>query len=264
MMKQLKEKQLQFVHRYRHPDSCSQYEEAEWAALLEMSRNDARRSPLPDSLLSPALPVTPHQFKEGMLIETVHPLKPMSIHVAKISHVSEESKFFKVTIEGKNQEEGLTWTTSMDDPAILPIRFCEKNEEVVVPPIDWVGGGKFNWDDYLLQSSSSDITCAEDGIFPERRDAEDLGFEAGFRLESVNPEVGDQICVATVLKVSGHLLHVQLDSESDSEPLIVAATFEDLFPTGWSQSNNYPLQIPPEYSPNNRITEDANSVSSLN
>lgn len=223
-----------------------------------MSRDDARRSPLPSTLLSPALPVGAHQFTEHMLIEAVHPTKPNSVHVAKISHVSEESRFFEVTIEGKGETEKVTWTTSVDDPLILPVRFCEKNDITLVPPSDWQGETDFSWDTY---HQSSSLALAEDSLFPKHEAAEDLGFEAGLRLEAANPDSTDQICVSTVKKISGHLLHIQLDSELDTEPYIMSATCQDIFPTGWSQSNNYPLQIPAEYSPQAKVIEDPTVVS---
>lgn len=239
--------------RYKHPESCSQYEEAEWAALLEMSRDDARRSPLPNTLLSPALPVSAHQFTDGMLIEAVHPTKPNSVHVAKITLISDESRFFEVSIEGKEGDNKVTWTTCVDDPLILPARFCEKNGIALVPPGDWQKETDFSWDAYLQSCS---IACADDSLFPKHEPAEDVGFEVGLRLEAANPYPNDQICVATVKKVTGHLLHIQLDSELETEPYIMSSTCQDIFPTGWSQSNNYPLHIPAEYSPQAKVIED--------
>ena len=48
--------------------------------------------------------------------------------------------------------------------------------------------------------------------FSPRDSAEELGFAQGLKLEAVNPENQNQICVATVTKIIEHLLWIHLES----------------------------------------------------
>ncbi|XP_053634164.1 scm-like with four MBT domains protein 2 [Cherax quadricarinatus] len=238
--------------KYSHPGSSASYEYAEWAALLELSRDDARHSSLPVSLLAPTFTPDVHRFKPGMLLETVHPFKPCSIHVGRITEII-DSHFFKITIDS-NQVEEVSWITQINDPLILPVGFCKKNSLSLDPPKNWLSEEHFDWDIYLNSSLS---VCADCDMFPKFKSSEEIGFLPGLKLEAVNPSAPNEICAATVKQTCEHLLVVQLDSALDLRPILQASTSQDLFPTGWCQTNNYPLQLPAEYLPRGRSLENS-------
>lgn len=220
------------------------YEDAEWAAFLELSRDGARHSSVPDSLLTHTSLPRPHSLTEGMCLEAVHPFRPFTIHACRISEVI-DSQYFKVSLESKLEE--FSWTTHIDDPLLLPCGYCKDFGFTLEPPREWEGEDEFVWDAYLGDPGSPLLTLPD--MFPKHSYAEELGFSPGHRLEAVSVADQSQICVATVKQTGGHLVVVQLDSERDSTPIIHSADSQDLFPTGWCQANNYPLQLPAEYIP---------------
>ncbi|KAG7176228.1 scm-like with four MBT domains protein 1 [Homarus americanus] len=242
---------------YSHPTSSTPYEYAEWAALLELSRDDARHSSLPVSLLAPTLGPDTHQFIAGMLLEVVHPFKPYSVHVGKVLEII-DSHFFRIAVDSETSEE-ISWVTYVNDPLILPWGFCKENNLSIEPPKDWPSETVFDWDTYLRSSTS---LCAESEIFKKFESSEDICFSPGLKLEAVNPSAPNQICAATVNKTCGHLLVIQLDSDPDSKPIIRASTSQDIFPTGWCQANNYPLKLPAQYSPLARSLENTSMEAS--
>lgn len=242
--------------RYSHPKSSSLYEDVEWAALLELSRDDAKHSSLPVSLLPPPLCPDTHQFQVGMWLEVVHPLEPYSVHVGKISEVI-DAQYFRISVESDIAED-YSWITCINDPLILPCGFCKKHNLDVEPPKDWKSEGQFDWDIY---PSSSLSLCAQDRMFPKIDSSENLGFMIGHKLEAVNPLAPNNICAATIKQTCGHLLLIQLDSELNSTPVILASTSQDIFPTGWCLANNYPLQLPAEYSSRTKSLDTSLMVS---
>lgn len=231
-------------HRYSHPASSLTYEDAEWAALLELSRDGARHSSIPCSLLTHTSLPEPHNIAEGVFLEAVHPFKPFSIHACKVVEVI-DPRYFRVSLESKT--EVFLWTTHIGDPLLLPCGYCKEFGLTLEPPRDWQGESSFEWNAYLGESPAMLLATQE--MFPKCDSAEDLGFCTGNRLEVVNPSDPSQICVATVKQMGGHLVVVQLDSEREPTSVIYAADSQDLFPTGWCQANNYPLQLPAEYTP---------------
>ncbi|XP_071546771.1 scm-like with four MBT domains protein 2 [Panulirus ornatus] len=239
--------------KYSHPCSSSPYEDAEWAALLEMSRDDARHSSLPVSLLSPMSAPDHHCLRTGMFLEAVHPFKPYFVHVGRISETI-DSQFFRVNIHSKMDMEEVSWVTCINDSLLLPCGFCKKNGLSLELPKDWQSELEFDWDIYLDSSGS---LCAGFEMFPAYQSSEDKGFKPGLRLEAVNPSAPDQISAATVKQTCGHLLVIQLDCEPEPRQVIQASTSQDLFPTGWCQANNYPLQLPAEYFPKARVLESS-------
>lgn len=121
--------------RYKNPNSSTSYGEAEWAALLEMSRDDARHSQLPVSLLLPLPNPDTHHFVIGMLLEVVHPHTPHTVEVGHISRVI-SPQYFEVTIKPEGCE-ALKWITYMNDPLLLPSGFCKEHNLTLSAPNDW-------------------------------------------------------------------------------------------------------------------------------
>ncbi|KAK3889154.1 hypothetical protein Pcinc_006730 [Petrolisthes cinctipes] len=232
------------TYKYLPPSSCSGYEEAEWGALLEMSRADAHHSSMPVSLLAPSPTLSPHQFHVGIMLEAVHPLKPHVVCVAEIVEIINEH-FFRIEYRTKTEDK-YSQVTCINDPLVLPCGFCKQYSLNLSPPKDWESYTNFDWD---LYNKTSACQLATQEMFPKYEAAQDLDFVKGLCLEAVNPSSPGQICAASVKQICGHLLIIQLDSEPDSESVIRASTSQELFPTGWSQANNFPLQLPAQYCP---------------
>lgn len=223
-----------------------------------MSRADAHHSSMPESLLAPPLTPPSHQFQVGTMLEAVHPFKPHIVCVAEIVEVISEH-FFKVNYHTKT-EETFSRITCTSDMLVLPCGFCKQYDISLSPPRDWESEEIFDWD---LYSKTSACHLATQEMFPKYETSQDLGFLKGLCLEAVNPSCPGQICAASVKQTCGHLLKIQLESEPDLEPIICASTSQELFPTGWSQANNFPLQLPAQYCPRVRRDQSPSVVSYL-
>lgn len=211
------------------------------------------------SLLAPLLVPDTHNLQVGMLLEAVHPLKPYTIHVGRISEIIDDH-YFRISIESNIAEEECSWITHINDPLILPCGFCKKYNLDIESPKDWQSEEKFDWDAFLSSSTSK---CATDEIFPKIKSSDDLGFMTGHKLEAVNPSAPNQICAATIKQTCGHLLVIHLDSEPEAKSIILASMSQDIFPTGWCLANNYPLQLPAEHCPRTKNFDSSLVVSFL-
>ncbi|XP_066941357.1 scm-like with four MBT domains protein 2 isoform X1 [Macrobrachium rosenbergii] len=236
--------------RYKNPNSSTSYGEAEWAALLEMSRDDARHSQLPVSLLLPLPNPDTHHFVIGMLLEVIHPHKPHTVEVGHISRVI-SPQYFEVTIKPEGCE-ALKWITYMNDPLLLPSGFCKEHNLTLSAPNDWPKNNEFNVEDYARSTGS--LFTGKD-MFTVHESSEEIGFTVGNKLECVHSSYLDKICIATVTKLCGHLVVIELDSELEPVPVIRPATSQDLFPMGWCQTNGYSVQLPAKYSPKAKTSE---------
>lgn len=99
--------------------------------------------------------------------------------------------------------------------------------------------GEFRWFDYLRQTKS---LAAPVSLF--KKDIPKHGFQEGMHAEAVDLMEPRLICVGRVTKVVGRLLRVHFDGWEDSYDQWCDCESPDLFPVGWCQLVDYPLEPP--------------------
>lgn len=83
----------------------------------------------------------------------------------------------------------------------------------------------------------------------------DHEFERGMKLEAVDPEHPGDICAATIIRIVEHLMWIHLDTSSKMANNHIVDVRSDLvFPVGWCDSNDYPLQPPKKASQRKRYS----------
>uniref|UniRef100_A0AAR2K091 SAM domain-containing protein n=1 Tax=Pygocentrus nattereri TaxID=42514 RepID=A0AAR2K091_PYGNA len=184
--------------------------------------------------------ITPHCFAEGMKLEAVDPAAPFTISPATVTKVFGD-QFFLVQMDDMREEgqrEGCCrpFLCHRDSPGIFPAQWSLKNGVKLNPPPGYQGQD-FDWADYLKQCEAE---AAPQHCFPSVS-----CFKESMMLEAVNPLCPENIHVATVTKVKGQHIWIQLEGLKQPVPEIIGHMDSmDVFPVSWCETNGYPLQYP--------------------
>ncbi|XP_037277042.2 scm-related gene containing four mbt domains isoform X7 [Rhipicephalus microplus] len=177
------------------------------------------------------------KFKEGMKLEAIDPLNLSTICVATVTKVL-RNNYLMIGIDGMMAANGSDWFCyHASSPCIFPVGFCELNGIELTPPRGHKGD--FRWFDYLRQTKS---VAAPVALF--KKDIPKHGFQEGMHAEVVDLMEPRLICVGRVTKVVGRLLRVHFDGWEDSYDQWCDCESPDLFPVGWCQMVQYPLEPP--------------------
>lgn len=252
--------------RYLPPESNGKHNEKEWEDVLRRSKGESLDG-FSSSVLCGSVDSFSTTFStsfstnslvSGMLMEAVNFADPRTVHIAAVKEILDETHIkivLKTNLDSIKDEISLI--TTLSDPLLFPKGFCQNNNIPLCPPSDWRGEGNFDWDRYL--QSSSELTAIPESLFPKHETAEELGFEAGMRLEVTNPVCRGDIGAATIEKTFGHILMVRLDSTVEKVQILTHARSQEVFPPGWCQTNKYPLRLPPDYCPKPKPQEQMSS-----
>lgn len=101
---------------------------------------------------------------------------------------------------------------------------------------------------FTIQFDSDDSEKATFCCFAENEGniEEDSGFQDNMVLEAVNPWKPADIHVATIIAIKDGLLEVRLETTSEViiPNILIPMSSYDIFPVGWCESQQYPLQGP--------------------
>ncbi|KAL8212387.1 UNVERIFIED_CONTAM: Scm-like with four MBT domains protein 1, partial [Gekko kuhli] len=162
-----------------------------------------------------------HSFSVNMKLEAVDPEAPFIISPATVTKVFDD-KYFMIEIDDLRPDH----TTSKS-------YVCHVNSA-------GYPGQDFDWADYLKQCGAE---AASQSCFPLPNS--DHGFKENMKLEAVNPQDPEEICVATITKVKDSYLWLQLESSKvPAHECIVSVESINIFPVGWCETNGYQLRPP--------------------
>ncbi|KAG8576881.1 hypothetical protein GDO81_010005 [Engystomops pustulosus] len=213
-------------------DLCPLKSMSEWKSALEKSLVDSARSPLPVEVFKDHADLRPHLFTVGMKVEAVDPTKLLIFVFNNI--------YFQVTIDDLRPEaRNVSMLCNADSLGLLPIQWCLINGINLTHPKGYPEQD-FDWADYQKQCGAE---AAPHASF--RNTSNSRGFTKNMKLEAVNPSNPCEICVASVTKVKGRLLWIQLEGLLNPIPeYIVDVESMNIFPVGWCEANSYPLSTP--------------------
>lgn len=177
-------------------------------------------------------------FEEGMKLEAIDPLNLGSICVATIQKVLLDG-YLMVGIDGVSSN-GYDWFCyHASSHAILPVDFCKKNNIPLTVPPDY-DSQIFTWEEYLTDTDAKSV--------PPRLFNADFpghGFSPDMKLEAVDLMEPRLLCVATVKRCVGRLLLIHFDGWEDEFDQWFDHQSPDIYPVGWCDLMDYPLQPPP-------------------
>ncbi|XP_043978691.1 scm-like with four MBT domains protein 1 isoform X2 [Gambusia affinis] len=217
--------------------------EEEWEEVRQRISDLPADDALTAELAKDRPAVADHCFKFGMKLEAVDPAAPISIRPATVTKVFDE-KYFLVTMDdlcGIEESEGAgrSFLCHRDSPGIFPAQWSLKNGLALSPPPGFQGSD-FDWADYLKQCEAE---AAPQHCFPVEQG--EHSFKEAMKLEAVNPLSPENIHVATVTRVKGQYLWLNLEGLKQPMPeLIVHVDSLDIFPVSWCETNGYPLVYP--------------------
>lgn len=179
-----------------------------------------------------------HSFVTGMKLETLDPHDMKSIRPATVTKVFNNFHFL-ITIDDHlddYEDTKMAWLCDSSHPYIYPINWAGKRDFPFKPPKIWKEGS-FDWDEYLSMTSS---VPAPDYCFSIKPHLESI--KVNMKLEAANPQNHEEIHVASIESIVGHMLCIDL--LPIGEKFWCARDSDLLFPVGWCDSNNYALHIP--------------------
>uniref|UniRef100_A0A8D2JBB6 Scm like with four mbt domains 1 n=1 Tax=Varanus komodoensis TaxID=61221 RepID=A0A8D2JBB6_VARKO len=214
--------------------------EAEWQEILAKIKEEEEDSLVPTDLFKDKPIVGMHSFSTKMKLEAVDPKAPFVISPATVTKVFNDH-YFMIEIDDLRSERttSRSYVCHVNSPGIFPVQWSLKNGLHLSPPPGYPGQD-FDWADYLKQCGAE---AAPESCFSMLNS--DHGFKENMKLEAVNPEDPQEICVATVTKVKDSYLWLQL--ESSKMPIlecIVSVESMNIFPVGWCETNGYQLRPP--------------------
>ncbi|XP_072003528.1 scm-like with four MBT domains protein 2 isoform X2 [Engystomops pustulosus] len=259
-------------------DLCPLKSMSEWKSALEKSLVDSARSPLPVEVFKDHADLRPHLFTVGMKVEAVDPTEPSHIRPATVTKVF-NNIYFQVTIDDLRPEaRNVSMLCNADSLGLLPIQWCLINGINLTHPKGYPEQD-FDWADYQKQcgaeaaphASFRNVHCSNHSytrmekalsgpkylewrqicisispkVITRKKTSNSRGFTKNMKLEAVNPSNPCEICVASVTKVKGRLLWIQLEGLLNPIPeYIVDVESMNIFPVGWCEANSYPLSTP--------------------
>uniref|UniRef100_A0A8C5MPX2 Scm like with four mbt domains 2 n=1 Tax=Leptobrachium leishanense TaxID=445787 RepID=A0A8C5MPX2_9ANUR len=220
-------------------DICSLRSTSEWKFALEKSLCASAQYPLPVEVFKDHADLRTHSFTFGMKVEVVDPIEPSYIRPATITKVF-NNLFFQVTMDDLRPDaKQVSMLCHADSPGLLPVQWCLINGVNLAPPKGYPGQD-FDWADYQKQCGAE---AAPNTSF--RNTTNSRGFTKNMKLEAVNSSNPSEICVASVTKVKGRLLWIQLEGLQNPVPeYIIDVESMNVFPVGWCEANSYPLNTP--------------------
>ncbi|KAG8436263.1 hypothetical protein GDO86_007386 [Hymenochirus boettgeri] len=189
----------------------------------------------------PQIPI--HTFLPGMKLEAMDPSEPSCLIPATVTKVFND-QYFMIELDDLRPSDSKTtksFVCHCNSPGIFPIGYNETMGVQLRPPPGYTEE-EFIWEKYLTQYDS---LVASKTCFSELQS--DHVFQVGMKLEAVNPFHSEEICVATVSRVIGPYISLQLEGTKMPIPeCIVHVESMDIFPMGWCETNGHHLCTPPQ------------------
>ncbi|XP_048344099.1 scm-like with four MBT domains protein 1 [Sphaerodactylus townsendi] len=214
--------------------------EAEWQEILATVKQEEEESLVPTDLFKDKPVVGIHSFSVNMKLEAVDLEAPFIISPATVTKVFND-KYFMIEIDDLRPDRSTrkSYVCHINSAGIFPVQWSLKNGLHLSPPPGYPGQD-FDWADYLKLCGAE---AAPQSCFPLLNS--DHGFKENMKLEAVNPQDPEEICVATVTKVKDSYLWLQLESSNvPVRDCIVSVESMNIFPVGWCETNGYQLRPP--------------------
>jgi len=183
------------------------------------------------------------KFKANMKLEAVDPLNLSAICVATVRKVLNQN-YLLVQIDNNSSNEEDDETNDLFcyhrfSSSIFPAGFCQKHNLTLQAPYNYEG--PFDWPKYLRETKSQ---FAPIDLFPIELAQSSNPFKVGMKLECVDLMDPKLICVGTVKQVVNRLIKVGFDGWDSEYDQWLDYESCDIFPIGWCQLVNYPLEVP--------------------
>eukprot|EP00070_Physeter_catodon_P031626 XP_028338520.1 sex comb on midleg-like protein 2 isoform X1 [Physeter catodon] len=185
-----------------------------------------------------------NDFKVGMKLEAHDPRNMTSICIATVVGIT--GARLRLRLDGSDNRNDF-WRL-VDSPDIQPVGTCEKEGDLLQPPLGYQMNTS-SWPMFLLRTlSGSEMAPAT--FFKEEPPKPPLNnFKVGMKLEAIDKKNPYLICPATIGNVKGDEVYITFDGWSGAFDYWCKYDCRDIFPVGWCRLTGDVLQPPGTHVP---------------
>ncbi|XP_004689949.1 PREDICTED: sex comb on midleg-like protein 2 [Condylura cristata] len=180
-----------------------------------------------------------NDFKVGMKLEAHDPRNTTSICIATV--IGTTGARLRLRLDGSDNRNDF-WRL-VDSPDIQPVGTCEKEGDLLQPPLGYQMNVS-SWPMFLLRTlNGSEMAPAT--FFKKEPPKPPLNnFKVGMKLEAIDRKNPYLICPATIGDVKGDEVNITFDGWSGAFDYWCKYDCRDIFPVGWCRLTGDVLQPP--------------------
>ncbi|XP_031431058.1 sex comb on midleg-like protein 2 isoform X3 [Clupea harengus] len=180
-----------------------------------------------------------NDFKAGMKLEARDPRNSTSVCIATVMGMT--GTRLRLRLDGSDNTNDF-WRL-VDSSDIQPIGTCEKNGDMLQPPLGFRMNAS-SWPMFLLRTLNGAEMAPATAFKKEPPKPTQNGFKAGMKLEAVDKKNPYLICPATIGEVKGEEVFIMFDGWRGAFDYWCRYDSRDIFPVGWCALTKHSLQPP--------------------
>ncbi|CAL9696043.1 unnamed protein product [Knipowitschia caucasica] len=195
--------------------------------------------PAPASCFRQARVPPSNDFKVGMKLEAHDPRNATSVCIATVMGLT--GVRLRLRLDGGDNSNDF-WRL-VDSADIQPIGSCEKNGDMLQPPLGFRMNAS-SWPMFLLRTLNGAEMAPVAAFKKEPSRPPQNNFSPGLKLEAVDKKNPYLICPATIGEVRGDEVFIMFDGWRGAFDYWCKYDSRDIFPVGWCALTKHNLQPP--------------------
>ncbi|XP_033847947.1 sex comb on midleg-like protein 2 isoform X1 [Periophthalmus magnuspinnatus] len=195
--------------------------------------------PAPASCFRQARVPPSNDFKVGMKLEAHDPRNATSVCIATVMGLT--GVRLRLRLDGSDNSNDF-WRL-VDSSDIQPIGSCEKNGDMLQPPLGFRMNAS-SWPMFLLRTLNGAEMAPIAAFKKEPLRPPQNSFKPGMKLEAVDKKNPYLICPATIGEVRGDEVFIMFDGWRGAFDYWCKYDSRDIFPVGWCALTKHNLQPP--------------------
>ncbi|XP_041862271.1 sex comb on midleg-like protein 2 isoform X2 [Melanotaenia boesemani] len=196
-------------------------------------------TPAPPSCFRQARVPPSNDFKVGMKLEAHDPRNSTSVCIATVMGLT--GVRLRLRLDGSDNSNDF-WRL-VDSSDIQPIGTCEKNGDMLQPPLGFRMNAS-SWPMFLLRTLNGAEMAPVTAFKKEPPRPLQNNFKSGMKLEAVDKKNPYLICPATIGEVKGDEVFIMFDGWRGAFDYWCKYDSRDIFPVGWCSLTKHSLQPP--------------------
>ncbi|KAM4549434.1 sex comb on midleg-like protein 2 isoform 2-T2 [Odontesthes bonariensis] len=180
-----------------------------------------------------------NDFKVGMKLEAHDPRNSTSVCIATVMGLT--GVRLRLRLDGSDNSNDF-WRL-VDSSDIQPIGSCEKNGDMLQPPLGFRMNAS-SWPMFLLRTLNGAEMAPLTAFKKEPPRPQQNNFKPGMKLEAVDKKNPYLICPATIGEVKGDEVFIMFDGWRGAFDYWCKYDSRDIFPVGWCSLTKHSLQPP--------------------
>ncbi|XP_002122746.2 lethal(3)malignant brain tumor-like protein 4 [Ciona intestinalis] len=184
-------------------------------------------------------PLKPNNFKVGFLLEAIDPLNQSLFCAMSVVRV----RGHRLRLQFLGYKDCYDIWVNSDSPFIFPCGFCERTGRKLAPP-KVLDPETFSWNAYAERMPN--FTIAPEEVFASMPHSLSnlTKFELNDKLEAIDRQNSELICVATIIDMLGEHVLVHFDGWESEYDYWSRTSSALIHPVGWCQENGRLLSPP--------------------